>query len=88
LGPEQIDRFFRKRFNRLRLPLSRKDRQAGYDYELPTWHMEVGLTQIFDRPLRGPEFFRGGDPRQPEPWAAPTGCSCCSSDGSPRLRSD
>jgi hypothetical protein len=57
LGPEQIDRFFRKWLNRLPLPLSRKDRQAGYDYDLSIWQMEVSLTQIFDRPLRGREFF-------------------------------
>jgi len=57
LGPEQIDRFFRKWLNRLPLPLTRKDRQAGYDYALSIWQMEVSLTQIFDRPLRGREFF-------------------------------
>ncbi len=43
--------------DRLPWPLSRKDREAGYDWELSIWQLEVSLTQIFDRPLRGREFF-------------------------------
>ena len=42
---------------RLPLPLRREDREAGYDWDLSIWQMEVSLTQIFDRPLRGREFF-------------------------------
>lgn len=57
LGPEDIDRVFRKWLNRLPLPLRAEDRQAGYDWNLSIWQMEVSLTQIFDRPLRGREFF-------------------------------
>ena len=34
-----------------------EDRAAGYDWSLSIWQMEVSLTQIFDRPLRGREFF-------------------------------
>ena len=34
-----------------------EDREAGYDWDLSIWQMEVSLTQIFDRPLRGREFF-------------------------------
>jgi len=30
---------------------------AGYDWSLSIWQLEVSLTQIFDRPLRGREFF-------------------------------
>jgi hypothetical protein len=37
--------------------LSAHDRQSGYDYQLSIWQMEVSLTQIFDRPVRGREFF-------------------------------
>src|SRR6202030_1713300 len=33
------------------------DRQAGYDWDLSIWQLEVSLTHIFDRPLRGREFF-------------------------------
>jgi hypothetical protein len=57
LGPEEIDRVFRKWLNRLPLPLRAEDRSAGYDWNLSIWQMEVSLTQIFDRPLRGREFF-------------------------------
>jgi hypothetical protein len=39
------------------LPLGAEDRKAGYDWQLSIWQMEVSLTQIFDRPLRGREFF-------------------------------
>jgi hypothetical protein len=57
LGPEDIDRMFRKWLDRIPLPLQPEDRQAGYDWDLSIWQMEVSLTQIFDRPLRGREFF-------------------------------
>jgi hypothetical protein len=57
LGPEQIERVFRKWLKRLPLPLRQQDRAAGYDWSLSIWQMEVSLTQIFDRPLRGREFF-------------------------------
>lgn len=57
LGPADIERLLRKWLARLPLPLSAEDRQAGYDYQLSIWQLEVSLTQIFDRPLRGREFF-------------------------------
>jgi hypothetical protein len=57
LGAEDIDRVFRKWLKRLPLPLRMEDREAGYDWDLSIWQMEVSLTQIFDRPLRGREFF-------------------------------
>ena len=57
LGAEDIERLFRKWLDRLPLPLSTKDREAGYDWQLSIWQMEVSLTQIFDRPQRGREFF-------------------------------
>src|SRR5215469_16691531 len=57
LGPEDIEQLFRKWQERLPLPLSGKDRKAGYDWQLSIWQMEVSLTQIFDRPQRGREFF-------------------------------
>jgi hypothetical protein len=57
LGPEDIDRLFRKWLKRLPLPLRPEDRAAGYDWSLSIWQLEVSLTQIFDRPLRGREFF-------------------------------
>ena len=57
LGPQQIDQVFRKWLGRIALPLRPQDREAGYDWNLSIWQMEVSLTQIFDRPLRGREFF-------------------------------
>ena len=57
LGSEEIERLFRKWLHRLPLPLSAQDREAGYDWQLSIWQMEVSLTQIFDRPQRGREFF-------------------------------
>ncbi len=33
------------------------DRALGYEWELSIWQMEVSLTQVFDRPLRGRQFF-------------------------------
>ena len=57
LGPEQIERVFQKWLQRLPLPLRPQDRAAGYEWSLSIWQMEVSLTQIFDRPLRGREFF-------------------------------
>ena len=32
-------------------------RAPGYDWSLSIWQLEVSLTQTFDRPLRGREFF-------------------------------
>ena len=57
LGPAHIERLFRKWLQRIPLPLRAEDRQAGYDWKLSIWQMEVSLTQIFDRPVRGREFF-------------------------------
>lgn len=57
LGAEGIERLFRKWLDRLPLPLSGQSREAGYDWQLSIWQMEVSLTQIFDRPQRGREFF-------------------------------
>jgi hypothetical protein len=57
LGPENIERMFRKWLDRLPQPLRSVDRKAGYEYALSVWQLEVSLTQIFDRPVRGREFF-------------------------------
>lgn len=57
LGAEDIERLFRKWLARIPLPLRPEDRAAGFDWSLSICQMEVSLTQIFDRPLRGREFF-------------------------------
>jgi hypothetical protein len=39
LGPEQIERLFRKWLKRIPLPLRPEDRAAGYDWSLSIWQM-------------------------------------------------
>jgi len=57
LGPEHVEAFFRRWLSQLPHPFTREDRRAGYRYQLSILQMEVSLTQVFDRPLRGREFF-------------------------------
>ena len=57
LGPEEIAAFLARWLERLPMPLTREDRAAGYDWKLSIWQMEVSRTQVFDRPVRGREFF-------------------------------
>jgi hypothetical protein len=57
LTPEKIEAVFRKWLACIALPLSADDREAGYDWQLSIWQMEVSLTQIYDRPVKGREFF-------------------------------
>jgi hypothetical protein len=56
-GAEHIERFFRKWLQRLPHPFTRSDRAAGFRYQLSILQMEVSLTQVVDRPMRGREFF-------------------------------
>ena len=57
LGPEQIQAFFAKWIGRLPWPLSPQDRQAGHLHELSVWQVEYSRTDVFERPVRGREFF-------------------------------
>lgn len=57
LGPSDIQAFFDRWSRRLPWPLNDADRAAGYEHRLTIWQMEISLTQIFDRPVRGREFF-------------------------------
>jgi hypothetical protein len=57
LGTDDIDRFFRRWLRQLPHPFTPKDRAAGYRYQLSILQMEVSLTQVFDRPVHGREFF-------------------------------
>jgi hypothetical protein len=57
LSAEDIDAFFRRWLKRLPHPFTQKDRAAGYTYKLSVLQMEVSLTQVFDRPVHGREFF-------------------------------
>jgi hypothetical protein len=57
LDATHIDQFFRKWLRRLPHPFNREDRRAGFTYQLSILQMEVSTTQVFDRPLRGRQFF-------------------------------
>jgi hypothetical protein len=54
---EHVDAFFRKWLARLPHPFTREDREAGFHYQLSILQMEVSLTQVFDRPQHGRQFF-------------------------------
>jgi hypothetical protein len=56
-GPEHVEAFFRRWLGRLPHPFTREDRRAGFTYELSILQCEVSLTQVFDRPLHGRQFF-------------------------------
>jgi len=83
LGPKHIERFFRRWLCRLPLPLDRKARAAGYSWRLSIWPMEVSLTQVFDRPLRGREFFEEVI-RDNLDLGRPDRVQICSTERSPR----
>jgi hypothetical protein len=57
LGPTDVQRFFDRWMQRLPWPLTRADRAAGYGHRLTIWQLEVSLTQVFDAPLHGRQFF-------------------------------
>jgi len=57
LGAEQIEAVFRKWLARLPHPFAPKDREAGYRYELSILQAEFSLTQVFDFPKTGRQFF-------------------------------
>jgi hypothetical protein len=57
LGPDDVQRFFDRWQQRLPWPLTRADRAAGYRHRLTIWQLEVSLTQVFDAPLYGRQFF-------------------------------
>lgn len=57
LSEADIEAFFTRWLARLPLPLTAADQAAGFGYRLSLLQMEVSHTQVFDRPLRGREFF-------------------------------
>jgi len=57
LTPARIDALLRKWLRRLPHPYSRKDRQAGYRYDISILQAEFSLTQVLDRPLSGRALF-------------------------------
>ena len=57
LSEIHIEIFFHRWMEKLPNPMTAQDRRAGYHHQLSVWQAEISLTQVFDRPLRGREFF-------------------------------
>jgi hypothetical protein len=57
LGAADIEAFFTRWQAQLPLPLTPAHRARGFTYQLSILQLEASLTQVFDRPLRGREFF-------------------------------
>jgi hypothetical protein len=57
LSAADIDAFFARWQAQLPLPLTAAQSACGFMYQLSILQLEVSLTQVFDRPLRGREFF-------------------------------
>ena len=54
---KKIERFFRKWLSLLPQPYPAADRKAGFRYRLSVLQAEFSLTQIWDHPRHGREFF-------------------------------
>jgi hypothetical protein len=57
LDETKIETLFRKWLRRLPHPFAAKHRAAGYRYRLSILQAEFSLTQVFDRPVTGRQFF-------------------------------
>jgi hypothetical protein len=57
LDAAAIERFFARWQQQIPFPLTTAHAARGFTYQLSILQAEVSLTQVFDRPLRGREFF-------------------------------
>jgi hypothetical protein len=57
LDAAAIERFFTRWQQQIPFPLTAGHAAHGFTYQLSTLQAEISLTQVFDRPLRGREFF-------------------------------
>ncbi len=57
LTPAKIDGLLRKWLAQLPHPFSRKDRAAGYRYQISILQAEFSLTQVLEQPVAGRVFF-------------------------------
>jgi hypothetical protein len=57
LSAEKIDALLRKWLARLPHPFARKDRAAGFRYQISILQAEFSLTQVLDQPVHGRVFF-------------------------------
>lgn len=57
LSAAHVETFFHRWMAVLPQPLTSEDYRAGYRHHLSIFQFEVSLTQVFDRPLSGRQFF-------------------------------
>lgn len=57
LGPAQVRAYLGRWLAELPQPLSAEDRERGYGYACSMKQIEVADTRVFDRPLRGRQWF-------------------------------
>lgn len=57
LGPDQVRAFWERWMRELPCPLTAEDGAVGYGYALSMIQVEVADTRVFDRPLRGRQYF-------------------------------
>lgn len=57
LSPEKIDKLLRKWLGILPHPFTKKDRMAGYRYDVSILQAEFSLTQVLEQPVLGRKFF-------------------------------
>lgn len=57
LDPTAVERFFARWQAQIPFPLTASHTARGFTYQLSILQAEVSCTQVFDRPLRGREFF-------------------------------
>jgi hypothetical protein len=57
LSEADVDAFFTRWQAQLPWPLTPAHHACGFTYQLSILQLEVSLTHVFDRPLRGREFF-------------------------------
>lgn len=57
LGAAQVRRFFARWMRELPQPLTPADRARGYGYALSMKQIEIADTAVFDRPIRGRQWF-------------------------------
>ncbi len=63
-GPREVNAFFDRWRRELPIPLTAEDAAAGYRYHLSMIQVEVADTRVFDRPLRGRQYFEALLPAQ------------------------
>lgn len=62
LGPAEVRRFFARWMAELPQPLTAEDRARGHGYALSMLQVEVSDTRVFDRPIRGRQWFEAQIP--------------------------